>query len=99
MRAMQAAPLFITWGPFNPSQYEYDASDSLRVADNAAIMAMAGQGVMAADIAAVLYASTNANGQQIPNAALLADGVVHQNGIGYDLTTRAVIAALETALA
>ncbi|WP_159977787.1 MULTISPECIES: hypothetical protein [unclassified Novosphingobium] len=81
MRERQMTPIFATWGPYSAGTFNYGATDAVRQADCAAIMTMGG--VLAVDLAAGLYGSTAANGQQETNPAYATDRV-HAIGAGYD---------------
>lgn len=99
MRSGLMVPIVTTWGPFTPAQYNTDASDALRVADNNDIKALAPHGVIVVDLASVRTSgTTDSDGQELPNTTNLADGV-HENAAGYDAEKVLIDAAITTAIA
>ncbi|MCZ9884045.1 SGNH/GDSL hydrolase family protein [Arthrobacter sp. B2a2-09] len=69
-----------TWLPSNTAVKNYGATDSLRVAYNAELMAMAGKGLFVADAATPINGTTS-GGQIQMGATLTADGI-HPNDAG-----------------
>jgi lysophospholipase L1-like esterase len=103
MRAQGTVPILWTWGPFgntytSGTYFAWGSSDSLRVADNAEIVAEGARGFVVADFATALYGSTDGTGQQQPNPTYFGVDLVHPNAAGYALRATVSVPVVTSAL-
>lgn len=92
-RDNDAEPLIWTMLPSNNSVKAYGATDSLRVAHNAAVFGARANGLVCVDTATVINGTTT--GGQIEMAAALEDDGVHPNDAGNAAMAPVIAAGIE----
>jgi len=90
-------PVIWTWLPSNTSVKTYAATDSLRLADNASVLAMASKGVLTADTSSAISGVVDGTGQVQMAAGTTTDGI-HPNRSANATLTAVLVPSLTQAI-